>query len=403
MKQEKFDRKKVIEEMQALKAKRIAEITELNSQHGVETDQEQLASDIVIKYLGKMELVNEQGELVEKNVYMTIEQIDGQFQMRYYDENQNMLGIQRAIDDEIILSSSLSSASTEEQERIQNELEEKDKEEAKTQEELEQEQAQEEEKEVKQDGPQLTQKQVNSLNGPTVALSQQVDDITLGNKIGIEGEFIKFVDIDEAKKLVPELERDELGQKFIPLVIAPNGTANVVPEENLKFSTIKGTHSTEKSITENNDGTRRLDQGIVTFEIPGTHNFITVGFNEQHTTDPYYELKFQTIDRDSNKLGGEELQQQYVGTIEDPTAHNERRINTEGQLKYTKELVTEEQAEKFAKATGMFINGRELDIDNARKTLERLSVGGKTVNEIIDEAENEQMVPGPSEGPRSHY
>lgn len=402
MKQEKFDRKKVIAEMKALRAKRIAEITELNSQHGIETDQEELSSEIVIKYLGKMELVNEQGELVEKNVYMTIEQIDGQFQMRYYDENQNMLGIQRAIDDEIILTSSLSGASEKEQTRIQNELQEKDKEEAKTQEELEQEQAREE-REAKKEGPQLTQKQVNSLDGPTVALSQQVDDMTLGNKIGVEGQFIKFVDIDEAKKLVPDLERDELGQKFIPLVIAPDGTANVVPEENLKFSTIKGTHSTEKSITENNDGTRNLDQGIVTFEIPGTHNFITVGFNEQHTSDPYYELKFQTIDRDSNKLGGEELQQQYVGTIEDPTAHNERRINTEGQLKYTKELVTEEQAEKFAKATGIFINGRELDKENAKLTLERLSVGGKTVNEIIAEAENEQMVPGPSEGPRSQY
>ena len=280
----------------------------------------------------------------------------------------------------------------------------KEIEKAKTLEQLQEEQRKEEEEQAKKAGPQLTKEQVNRLSGPKIALSQPVDkDIALKNKIGLQGDYIQFIDINEARKLIPDLDIAELGQQFLPIEILPNGTANVVSEDNMRFSTIKGSNSTEYSISENNDGTRGLDQSIVTFAIPGTNNYISVGFNEQHTSDPYYEVKFQTIDRDSNRMGGEELLQSLIGTIEDPDQHNERRNNTEGQLKYTKELVTEEQAEKYAKSEGIYLeDSRNPDLKTAREELERLAVGGKSVNDIVQESENDQLQLGHPDSKR-HY
>lgn len=405
MGKETINRKKIIEEMKQLKSKRITEVIETNKQNGIKTDLAKLESQITIKYLGKIELVNEAGEIVEKDVFLSLEELNGQMIIRYYDESQRMLAIQLTEEGEIMPSEQLAKSLTEHSPKEEkekagktlNNLKEADKEKAKTQEELE-----EEQKQIDIKGPQLTKEDVNRLNGPTIALDQQVDNMTLGNKLNIEGKYIKFVDIDQAKKLIPDLDIDELGQEFLPIEIAADGTANAISEDIMRFSTLKGSNSTERSITENNDGTRALDQSIVTFEIPGTHNYISVGFNEQHVIDPYYEVRFQTIDRDSNKMGGEELKQEDIGTIEDPTAHNERRINTEGQLKYTKELVTEEQAEKYAKSAGIFEEGRKLDIDRARKELEYLATGGKSVEEIVQEAEEEQRVPGPLDSEMPH-
>ncbi len=120
MENKNFDRKKVIEDMRALRDKRIEEIKDINSNIAFDADEKDASQQVTVKYLGKMELSNEQGELVEKDVYMTIEEIDGQFQIRYYDESQNLLGIQRAIDEDILLSASLSSKSLEEQSKIAN-------------------------------------------------------------------------------------------------------------------------------------------------------------------------------------------------------------------------------------------------------------------------------------------
>ena len=386
---------KLSDKMEALKDSRIEAIKA--DSMSLDPDKEELDSLVTIKYLGKMEFVNEKGELVEKDVFVSIEQIGTEFQIRYYDDEQKLLGVQKAIQGKMMFLPSEEYMWEKLPEKIKKAKQE-DIEEAKTIEEVKrEEQTNEAMKQIeKAKGPQLTLEQVNSLGGPKIPLAQPVDhDITLANKIGLEGEYIQFVDINDAKKLIPDLEIAELGQKFVPIEINKNG-ANVVSEDKMRFSTIKGSNSTERSITENNDGTRTLEQSIVTFEIPGTYNYISVGFNEQHMADPYYECKFQTIDRDSNRMGGEELLQSHVGPImEDPEAHNERRINTEGQLKYTPEQVTEEQAIRYANAVGIFFEGtRKPDIAKAMEELKLEATGGETVEDVIAEAEENQLTLG---------
>ena len=408
--EKKFDRKKAITDMEKLKNDAIDKLKQKMAVEG-KTDiaEEELNNLITVKSLENIDLINAKGEIIETIAgYAVIEEIGGQFQIVYYDENLEFIGAQLGKDGEI--TSYRKGELIEKEKGFEKEKskmrkpEEEEIEKAKTLEQLQEEQRKEEEEQAKKAGPQLTKEQVNRLSGPKIALSQPVDkDIALKNKIGLQGDYIQFIDINEARKLIPDLDIAELGQQFLPIEILPNGTANVVSEDNMRFSTIKGSNSTEYSISENNDGTRGLDQSIVTFAIPGTNNYISVGFNEQHTSDPYYEVKFQTIDRDSNRMGGEELLQSHIGTIEDPDQHNERRNNTEGQLKYTKELVTEEQAEKYAKSEGIYLeDSRNPDLKTAREELERLAVGGKSVNDIVQESENDQLQLGHPDSKR-HY
>ena len=156
MKDTKFDRKKVIEEMEALKSKRIYEIKkDIIGRDELEADENALNKAVTIKYLGKMEFINEQGELVDKDVFISVEEHSGQFQIRYYDEDQKLLGIQRAFDENIIPSGDMIDKLPEEM----NKLEKQDIEEAKTLEELKEEQNQEEQQtEEKQQAQQEPQK-----------------------------------------------------------------------------------------------------------------------------------------------------------------------------------------------------------------------------------------------------
>lgn len=135
MENKNVDREKIIEEMRSLRDTRQAKIAEFNKAQ--KTADAVVLSEIIlheVKYLGKMEFTVEgREELVKKDVYMIVEEVDGQFQYKYYDEDMQMLGMQRAIDRQIILSKYLvNTKKTEEQKEIAKSLEEKDKEEAKT-------------------------------------------------------------------------------------------------------------------------------------------------------------------------------------------------------------------------------------------------------------------------------
>lgn len=143
-----LDRKKVIKEMESLKAKRIDDIKRMLADQGeTQVDEQNLNEAIAVKYLGKMEFVNEQGELTEKDVFIMVEEHSGQFQIRYYDEDQKLLGIQRTLDEDIIPSGEMLGKLPEDMKNIEKE----DIEEAKTLEELEEEQKQEEEQKPKEE------------------------------------------------------------------------------------------------------------------------------------------------------------------------------------------------------------------------------------------------------------
>ena len=221
MEEKNFDRKKAIADMQNLKAKVISEIkADMLANGETEVDEEKLAEAVTIKYLGKIGLTNEQGELIEQDWYAAIENIGGQLQIVYYDENQNVLGRQFGMDSEIIPSEDVLIEKEKgfEKPKAMEELDEEGLAQAKTLEQLQEEQRKEEEEQA--EGPQLTQEQVNRLSGPKIPLSQPVDkDIALKNKIGLHGDYIQFIDINEARKLIPDLNIAELGQRFLPIEI----------------------------------------------------------------------------------------------------------------------------------------------------------------------------------------
>lgn len=135
------DKEKIIEEMRTLRDLKQEKIFEFNEAQETENGVHELTMTLrEVKYLGKMEFtVVGREELVEKDVYMVVEEVDGQFQFKYYDEDMQLLGIQRAIDEDIILSIDSSSKTPEEQKKLAAKLQEKDKKEARTLEQLEQE------------------------------------------------------------------------------------------------------------------------------------------------------------------------------------------------------------------------------------------------------------------------
>lgn len=399
-----FDRKKAIADMQNLKAKVIGEIkADMLAKGQTEIDEERLNDMVTIKYLGKIGLANEQGELIESDWYAAIEQIGGQLQIIYYDENQNILGKQIGMDGDIIPTEDalIETKKGFEKPKEMEELQQEDIEKAKTLEELEEEQRRVEQNK-KQEGPQLTKKQVESLGGPKIDLNQQVDNMTLAQKIELDGTHIKFVSIDEAKKLIPDLELDELGQQFIPLEIYSNGTANVIGEDKLKYSTLEGSNNTNEQTTMNNDGSRKQEQGIVTFDIAGTRNCITVGFDELNTSSPFYEAKFGTRDVEQpSEVLYDELETVYEGPLKQEKEKAFAQMNnTEGMYEASREIVTEEQAERFAKASGWYVfdkNGNVAgpDIEKATVYLKENSIGDNSVEELIEQANDGAKTRGP--------
>ena len=96
-----FDRVKVIQDMQELKMKKLEEIKAKRISSGeITIDEESLSQTITVKYLGKIELVGEYGEKIERDWYAIIEKVnDRESQITYYDENQQFLGIQKVINE----------------------------------------------------------------------------------------------------------------------------------------------------------------------------------------------------------------------------------------------------------------------------------------------------------------
>lgn len=415
-----FDRKKVIEEMEALKAKRIDEIKrDIIRRNEIEVDEEGLNKAVIAKYLGKMEFVNEQGELVDKDVFILIEEHSGQFQVRYYDEDQKLLGIQRTLDEDIIPSGDMIGKLPEEM----KELEGKDIEDAKTLDELKEEQKQEEqekpeevqeeqqlpglEDEKKQEGPQLTKAQVNSMKGPKTSLNQIVDAQTLRNIIGLEGQYMQIVDADRIRKLIPDIQIPS-NQKTIPIEIFPDGTANVIGEDKLQFSRKEGTNSTAEQTTVTNEGLVRNEQNIETFNITnkGGMHTIAVGYDENGGMPLEVKYGWRDVEEPS-KITYSELETVHEGPMQQDDDTNQYKKDASEGIDKPK-TVAKEDAEKYARAKGLYEfdyygNATCYDLQTAKEELEQLYSEGKDIDQIIAEVEEEEVKTlGPGENPRPH-
>ena len=393
---ENANREKLIEEMKALRDKRISEIKALNERNGIYPNVIEESQQITVKYLGKMEFtVAGREELVEKDVFMTIEEIDGQYQIRYYDEDQKLLGIQRVTDEDIILSSYLSTKTTEEQRKIQRELDAKDKEEAKTLEELEEEQTKEEAEAQQlpglQDGPQLTRTQVNTMKGPKTELNQIIDEETLGNVIGLEGKYMQIVDADTVRKLIPDIEIPT-SQKTIPIEIFPDGSANVIGEDKLQFSAIEGTNSFEEHVTMTNDGKVRNEQNLETYNIvsKGKMHTIAVGYDENNGAP--LEIKYGRRDIENPRdIAYADLESVHFGPLQQDDRTQQYQEEASGIDKGQDTI--EAAVEKYAIAmnirkTDMYgYPTSEYDLETAKQELEERWAENPdaTLDELIEE------------------
>lgn len=404
----KQDLNKLIESMKLLRDKRVGDIKQVNEQTGGETNEDKISEQITIKYLGKMELVNEQGELADKDVFVVMEEVDGQFQIRYYDENHRLMGIQRAMDREIMLSLDESFMDDiDYAKKVQKELEEKDEKEAQSLEELE-EQAKQQNEELQNDvdnnKPQLDKFEVDRMPGPKIDIRHQVvDGEPLDNAIGLEGAYMKFVDADYIRRMFPDLEIPD-SQRTVPLEVYSDGTANVIGQDKLQFSSLEGTHSTEDYVTNTNEGEVKNEQNIETFNIikKGKMHTIAIGYDEN--VGSVKEAKYGRRDFDEpNKIVYTELEAVHEGPIHQDDETYEYQKEATGM--YKGEDTIEATIEEYAKAMNIRkldehgYPTSEYDLEAAEEELkERWSESpDATLEELIDEGQKQI---GPEENRR---
>ena len=426
----KFDRKKVIEEMKNLKAKRIDELRSNMAEQGEnQIDEVALESLIKVKYLDQIEIINENGETVKKDLFL-LEEPNGPIKYKYYLEGQELIAVQRTEEDEIILTSNFSTKEEKEQKKLKKDVKEKDKEDAKTIEDLEQEEKTEETEKktedtsktdeqrenedeepqqlpgMEEDGPQLTRAQVNSMKGPKTSLNQIVDEQSLRNIIGLEGEFMQIVDADTAKKYIPDLQIPS-SQRTVPIEIFPDGTANVIGEDKLQFSQTEGMNSSKEHVTATNEGTVRNEKNLETFNITsrGGMDTIAVGYDENGGMPLEVKYGWRNVE-DPTKIAYSELETVHEGPLQqhDDTTQYQQDAS-EGIYKGQESM--EDAIETYAKAMNIRkidehgFPTPEYDLDAAQRQLEeRWSKDpDASLEELIDE---DQKTIGPNEDPRGN-
>lgn len=402
---ENIQRKKIIQEMEKLKLKTIESITASLELKGEELNKEKIGEQITIKYLGKISLTNEQGEIVDKDWYAVVEQIGEQIEITYYAENETYLGHQTGIDGRI--------QSMWEMPQEMKNLNKEDLEKAKTLEKLQEEQK-EQENEKKEDEkqeepqklpgieePQLTKRQVDILKGPKTSLTQIVDQQTIGNIIGLEGQYMQIVDVDVVKQLIPDLQIPT-NQRTIPIEILPDGSANIIGEDKLQFSRQEGINSTNENITATNEGLLRNEQNIETYNIvsKGGMHTIAVGYDENGGTP--LEMKYGWRDiSEPNKIAYSELETVHEGPlVQDDDTNQFKQDATEGIDKPN--TISQEDVEKYARAKGLYefdSNGNVVgyDLDTAKQ---EITEDGREVDKIIEDLDVKTKEP---DMPKSFY
>lgn len=368
-----------------------------NKANGEELNNEKNNEQVIVKYLGKIGLSNDKGEIVEKDWYAVIEQVNGKIEIMYYAENEIFLGRQTGINGKI--------QSMWEIPKEMKNLKEDDIEKAKTLEELQEEQKKQENKkeenEDKEEETQLTKEQVDRLKGPKTSLNQIVDEQTIGNIIGLEGQYMQIVDTDKIRQLMPDLNIPS-SQRTIPIEIFPDGSANVIGEDKLQFSRLEGTSSTTEQTTATNEGLLRSEQNIETYNIvsKGGMHTIAVGYDEDGGMP--LEMKYGWRDiSDPNKIAYSELETVHEGPmIQDDDTNQFKKDVTDGIDK--PDMIAKEDVEKYARAKGLYEfdsqgNVTGYDLETAR---EELAEDGRDVDEVIEDLDVKTKEP---EAPKSLY
>lgn len=412
MENENFDLEKVIQEMDTLKIKIMDKLKQdINASEEKEFDEKKFSDIVTVKYLGKIELINEQGELIEKDWYAVIEQQGSQLQITYYDENQEFLGQQMGMDGDIVPSESLMWNMPQKM----NELKKEDIEKAKSIEQLKEEKNQEEQKnEVEtiqeeqqlpglQDDYQLSKEQVDSMSGPKTELNQIVDGKTLRNIIGLDGKYMQIVDVDKEReklqKYIPDFEIPT-NQRTLPIEIFPDGTANVIGEDKLKFSNQEGLNSAEDHVTVTNEGTVRNEQNIETYNIAskGGMHTIAVGYDESGGTP--LEVKYGWRDPENpTEIAYSELETVHEGPLQQDEDARLHQQDASAGIDKGQDTI-ESAVEKYAIAMNIRkvdehgYPTQEYDLDTAKQELEKRWTENPdaTLDELIDEG---QMQRGP--------
>ena len=419
MEETNFDIEKVLADIEALKSK----VLEENASGEIGEGQD---SNVTVKYLGKIGLQSEQGEIVEKDWYAVIEQEGGQVKITYYTENQVCLGHQIGIDGRIqsvweipeemkkLKKEDIEAAITLEELEEEQKLTDKEPEpELKPEQEPEQaqeEQGSEGEKQLPgvQEGPQLTSAEVAGMKGPKVNLiNQVVDGVPVGKVIGLSGVQMQLIDADIARQLIADLQIQP-GQRTVPIEIFSDGTANVIGNDKLQYSTVEGTNSTDQHITTTNEGTVRSEQNLETYNIVSTGGMHTIAIGEDENGDKPHELKYgRRSVEEPDKISYTELETVHEGPLQqDDKTYQEQKSTEDGVYKGQVDL--EEAVRKYAIAMNIKecdehgYPTAEYDLVAAKQELERRWAEDPdlTLEELIDDGQKQI---GPEEGPRSHY
>lgn len=270
-----------------------------------------------IVYLGKVNYkTEEEGKIEEKEIFMCIQEQDGKFVYKYYDENNELIALENVTDDNVIPSKKY----LYDDKGIVDKVGKLDKEGIASLNELEQEKEKnnkqsEEEKEEKQQEGEDNEKIEKSLEKDTTSnltkkerinLNQIIKGETLSNKLGIPPEYTELVLVSasQVNAFFPSNKKHRNKDAFI--AIRPDGEGMVIGEDILEFDEHSGTNPTNESLTINKDGRVQDEQSTSRWKIVNGNNreYISVSYDENFGK----EVKYTQWSPEQNKYVDFELE-----------------------------------------------------------------------------------------------
>ncbi len=408
----------LIQEAERLTIQRKTEIEKYNFlQKQQKGKNSQELTFIEMRYIGKIKFTHEQGEEIELEAFISIENIGEELQYIFMAEdlegNKISLGMKRG-ERPVVIGIDLLDKKEKEQNNIISELENKweEREKSPTIKELQQnnkentekkeekENHNEDELEVQQlpglekEEKQLTKGQVDRMKGPKTRLSQIVDGETLGNIIGLDGEYMQIVSADEIRRYFPNMQIPS-HQITMPICINPDGTAKVIGSDKLEFSSKEGTNSATEHVTATNEGLVRNEQNLETYNITsrGGMHTIAVGYDENGGMPLEMKYGWRHVE-EPNKITYSELETVHEGPMgQDDNTNQYKQDASEGIDK--PKTISKEDKEKYARAKGLYEldnhgNAIGYDIETAEK---EILEDGRDVDEIIEDLDVKTIEP----------
>lgn len=308
--EDRFDKEEVVEMGRNIRDKSAARIAELYKQNGNDTDEETVRQQIETKYLGKIKFIIN-GQEVEKHIFGI--RREGYPEIRIYDENFDFIGIKMGVDEDIILSETLTETllefTGEKQQNIRKTLKEKDWEKAKALEQME-----EEQKQVQKDK------------------EEQISN-DLSQSIGKDG-----LKISSYRRIVDNVFPHEFpetcsGAKEVGMARLEDGTFMLVADYGNGFEMAKGTEPARPTMEQVYD----IDRGEQTLEKKSPHAIMKVSGNGNRsetkeltvTFGSYGYIEMQVVDRTpDNTRVGRDVREQGEGIKEEKTL-SERQLEAE--------------------------------------------------------------------------